>query len=154
MKRVLIKIDPPSGNHGEQKEYEDNLWSFFQTAWHLKDWIINDETVVKDNIEEIVKNYTSLMICADMANRTKHYTLTKIRRDAKCSGNDVTVMVPTAEIDYMDLINGNIPSAKGCETRYTYYITDNSMVKYVAVELAKQIILDWEKIIFEHVRVK
>jgi hypothetical protein len=63
-------------------------------------------------------------------------------------------MVPTAEIDYVDLLSGNIPSAKGGETRYTYYITDNSGVKYAAIELAKQIIVDWEKIIFEHVRVK
>jgi hypothetical protein len=63
----------------ENNKIEATLW---KTAWHLKDWIINDETVVKDNIEEIAKNYTSLMICAGMANRTKHYTLTNIRRDA------------------------------------------------------------------------
>jgi hypothetical protein len=155
VKRAFIKIDNHLGDYGEQKEYEDNLWCFFQAAWHLKDWIINDETVVKDNIEEIVKDYISLMVCADMANRTKHYTLKKLnRRNAKCSGNDVTIRVTTAEIGNADLANGRVPTAEGGESKYTYYITDNTGTKYIAVELAKQIIQDWEEIVVKHVRVQ
>ena len=148
MNRLFLKIDPPTGDHGDQLNYEDNLWYFFQTAWHLKDWILNDSSIKDFGVEKIVENYHSLRMCADLANRSKHLTLTKhIREDAKPSGNDVTVFLTTAEIEYSDFINGKIPIGKSEKSIYTYYITDKTGTKYQAIELAKEIIKDWNEII-------
>ena len=55
IERFLQRIDPPSKDHGSQVEYEDNLWSFFQNAWHLKDWIKNDPLIKTIDIEKIIK---------------------------------------------------------------------------------------------------
>jgi hypothetical protein len=153
--RLFLKINPPSGGHGDQSEYEDNLWYFFQTAWHLKDWIKNDSSIKDFGVQRIVENYSSLRICADLANRAKHLTLTKhIREDAKQSGNDVTVHLTTNVIDYNDLINGKIPIGTNSKTTYIYYVTDKSGSQYQAVELAKKIIEDWKEIINNYVRTK
>lgn len=152
VKRLLLKIDPQSNDHGNQLEYEDNLWYFFQSSWHLKDWIKNDEAVQKFDIEKIIKNYIHLQVCADLANRTKHYKLDYKRLAARHSGTDVTVSLPTIEIDYMDLKNFKIPYSIGSESTYVYHIEDKSGIKYQAIELAKQIILEWEDIISKYVR--
>lgn len=62
----------------DQMYYEDDLWAFFQNCWHLKDWIKNDETVSCEifcSIEEAIKEYKYIMICSDLANRSKHSKL-------------------------------------------------------------------------------
>jgi len=104
VKRYLRKIDPQLGFHGDSIEYEDNLWSFFQNAWHLKDWIKNDASVKKSiSMEVAYKNYKSLLVCSDLANRSKHFTLTKtIRVDAKHTRTDVELVVP---IDFKELLS-------------------------------------------------
>ena len=74
--------------------YDDNLYSFFQNCWHLKDWIKNDDTVdkaLRDNIENIVKNYPNIMISCDLANATKHLKLTTSRAGADIVGRSVIV---------------------------------------------------------------
>ena len=92
VERFLQRIDPPSKDHGSQVEYEDNLWSFFQNAWHLKDWIANDPEIIKIDIENIVKKYHCLMICSDLANRTKHFKNEKFNRlDAKFTNKHINL---------------------------------------------------------------
>lgn len=152
MHRLFLKINPPSGNHGNQTDYEDNLWYFFQTAWHLKDWIKNDPSLKTFEIEKIVENYHSLRICADLANRSKHLKLTRhIREDAKYFGNDVTVRLGVSEIDYEDLIKGKIPMGTTESVAYTYYIIDKSTARHKAIDLASQIIKDWDDIIKKYI---
>ena len=74
VKRFLRRIEP----RGATDDDQDDLWSFFQHCWHLKDWLMNDLTVperIRNSVESEVEQYESLMICADLANRTKHLTL-------------------------------------------------------------------------------
>lgn len=66
-------------------DYQDDVWSFFQNCWHLKDWIRNDPILsdeVKDRIQNAVESSTILAIANDMANGTKHLELHKPRAGA------------------------------------------------------------------------
>jgi guanylate kinase len=66
MMRLYDKVNESSVL--SQREYEDNLYYFFQTAWHLKDWIKNDPSVECFDVEGIVNNTPSLRIAADLVN--------------------------------------------------------------------------------------
>jgi hypothetical protein len=136
VERFLQRIDPPSKDHGSQVEYEDNLWSFFQNAWHLKDWIKNDPAIKTIDIEKIVKNYFCLMLCSDLANRTKHFRLDNNhnRLDAKHTRTDV-----------------NLYLGSGVVTNFKYIIEDSSGKEYIAIDLAKEIIKAWNEIIRRNV---
>jgi hypothetical protein len=62
----------------ERTDYEDDLLSFFQNCWHLKDWVYNDETLptdVREAIKKAVHKSKPLLICRDLANRSKHLRL-------------------------------------------------------------------------------
>ena len=101
VKRFHKRIDPPSKDHGNQVDFEDNLWYFFQNAYHLRDWIFNDDTIrINGNIKEIIKDYPCLVVCLDIANRTKHLKLDVekigVRLGARHSGTDVTACVSSA----------------------------------------------------------
>jgi len=73
-------------------EYSDDIWSFFQNCWHLKDWIKNDPELprtIRDSIEKEIEQFESLLICADLSNRSKHSELNRnIRKDAKITRID------------------------------------------------------------------
>ena len=61
-------------------EYEDDVISFFTMCWHVKDWIVNDDTIplpVRDRIRIAANASPPLQICHDIANGAKHYTLTQ-----------------------------------------------------------------------------
>lgn len=134
VKRLLKRIE---NQNRSQIDYEDDLWFFFQSAWHLKDWIENDASLNvarRDDIERICEPYPRIMICADLANRTKHSELTrKIRADAKHTRTDVTIKI-------------------GIGSEYRYTIANKDKAEYDALELAKGIVTDWEEIIKSHVR--
>jgi guanylate kinase len=66
MMRLYDKVNESSVL--SQREYEDNLYYFFQTAWHLKDWIKNDSSVECFDIEGIVNKTPSIRIAADLVN--------------------------------------------------------------------------------------
>lgn len=61
--------------------YEDEMLHFFQDCYHLKDWLRSDPAVstrVRD-VETAISNSMALSLCADLANATKHLTLTRSR---------------------------------------------------------------------------
>jgi hypothetical protein len=157
MERLFNKINPKTGFHGNQIEYEDNLWFFFQTAWHLKDWIKNDPAIRTNlSIETIANNVKSLRICADLANRSKHLELKldSNREDGKLAGNDVNIFMSPAKVTIEEVESGKVPIFKAVGSRYTYWISEKSGNKTSAVELAEQIMKDWEDIIIKYIRVK
>lgn len=60
----------------DQQEQLDDFMIFFQTAWHLKDWIRNDENLaasICDGIESKVRQRDMLLICRDLAVGGKHF---------------------------------------------------------------------------------
>src|ERR1039457_811516 len=80
-RRFLCRVENSSVNPKlelppeKQTEYEDMLFAFFQNCWHLKDWIKNDAAAPRTlagPIEELCKQYRPLLLCADIANATKH----------------------------------------------------------------------------------
>jgi hypothetical protein len=63
--------------------YQDEVYAFFQNCYHLKDWLKNDPAsagAVSD-VEAFISSSPSLSVCADLANGSKHLTLTSHRVD-------------------------------------------------------------------------
>ena len=113
--------------------YDDNLYSFFQNCWHLKDWIKNDDKIdkaVRDNIENIVKNYPNIMISCDIANASKHLKLSTSRVGADVTSRSVTVTLDDV-------------SKSTCAHKIS--LDDGSEV--IAQEVAKQAVEEWKEIL-------
>ena len=130
VRRWLSRIEAPEG---PSVEYDDFLWAFFQNGWHLKDWIRNDASIlfeVRCRIVEAAEASECLKVCADLANRTKHVTLTFKRRDAAVTSRNITVF-----------IGSDRPSES------THIITLDDGSKLVAQQLAKDIVAEWENIL-------
>jgi hypothetical protein len=72
----------------------DALFHFFQDAYHLRDWIKNDPTVIKSDVEKWIDNTDSLRLCADLCNGTKHLRLTSAKtKDLSTSFESQSVTV-------------------------------------------------------------
>ena len=52
--------------------YEDDVYSFFINCHHLKDCIINGNTITKETVEDFIEKNDCLKICADICNGVKH----------------------------------------------------------------------------------
>lgn len=79
VERGFAKLNPAKVC-GDTELYDDDIYHFFQDAWHLKDWIKNDPALsshVRDQIEDKVHDIRSLRIAADFTNGTKHMLLDK-----------------------------------------------------------------------------
>lgn len=113
-------------------EYEDDVWSFFQNCWHLKDWVKNDPSVparVRNSIEKLVAAPRPLMMCADLANATKHLKLTKKpRAGAKQS-------------------HWNIAITPGESSKVQYAIDVGSGTRQDGLDLARKCLSEWERIL-------
>ena|ERR1043166_7632534 len=80
--------DDLDGLRAAFETYSDDLISFFQHAWHLKDWIRNDAGVPTSTREAVVgeaEKTDELLLCADIANGTKHLNLQNPRVGGKLS---------------------------------------------------------------------
>ena len=69
-------------------EHVDNLIGFFQHAWHLKDWIRNDNEIpeaLRRAAVQDAERSPALQLCADIANGSKHLMLNNSRVDARLS---------------------------------------------------------------------
>jgi hypothetical protein len=89
--RVLKLANALTTNGGSTEdhlEYEDAVIAFFQHAWHLKDWIRNDPSISVPLNGSVLSRFESdiaLGVCADIANGTKHFLLTRRRLGAALS---------------------------------------------------------------------
>ena len=76
-------------------EIRDDFFHFFQDCYHLKDWIKNDGNLnlnIKNEVEKFINSAYYLKIVADIANATKHLTLTeKPRIDSNIDLSNVVV---------------------------------------------------------------
>lgn len=78
-KRRLERIATGREDAGSD-DARDALVHFFQDAYHLKDWIKNDDEVPTDvDPEDAIENSDALRLCADLANGTKHLKLQRTR---------------------------------------------------------------------------
>lgn len=66
----------------ESENYLDEIYAFFLNSYHLKDWIMNDDTVppaTQALVEEFISTTYSLALCADICNSLKHLRLKRSR---------------------------------------------------------------------------
>jgi hypothetical protein len=134
MERVIRYAGRVWGVEGEPNqrflvEYQDDVWSFFQNCWHLKDWIKNDPLIPKDvkrRIKAAVESSDVLAIANDMANGTKHLEL----RNPRAGASHAHLTLATW---------GNI-SFLNCmiEVRGSYH---------TARDLAAECVREWERIL-------
>ena len=63
------------------ENYVDEIYSFFQNCYHLKDWIKNDSGITtqapKDRVDGYITSNRFLSLSADLCNSTKHLIRSK-----------------------------------------------------------------------------
>jgi hypothetical protein len=105
--RVLLALDRVESVYAGRPEPEGtagatyDVFTFFVTCHHLVDWLVSDATLPKSThrkARSLVGRSADLSLCADLANRAKHCSLTRTRTGDTASGpsgNDATVMLGT-----------------------------------------------------------
>lgn len=112
-------------------DYDDDIWLFYQNCWHLKDWIKNDTTVpitVRRTLEDKLKQCPELMICADLANATKHLELKTPRVGAKHHHKNYRVVV-------------------GGPRSIEYFIDRGDGTRIDGLALARECVRQWEALL-------
>ncbi|MCH8895788.1 MAG: hypothetical protein IH927_05950 [Proteobacteria bacterium] len=130
VRRFLVRVQ---NEDRDSIGYDDYLWAFFQNAWHLKDWIKNDSSIStksRERIRKAAEASDELQVCADLANRSKHFKLTNKRRDADVTSRNTTVF----------------PGANRA-SELTHIITLDDGTQLIAQELAKTVVDLWGEIL-------
>jgi len=133
LERVRRFLNRVRNERRDSIDYDDDLWAFFQNSWHLKDWIKNDPSISEESRTRILEAAVAsedLKVCADLANRSKHFELKNKRRDAKVTSRNISVF-PGA----------NRPSES------THIITLDDGSQQVAQELAERVVDKWVEIL-------
>lgn len=148
--RVLRYLEKVKHQDRGTLEYSDDIWAFFQNCWHLKDWIRNDPVLsynIRNRIEKETKKFDSLMICADLTNRSKHSKLTQnVRKDAKITRIDFVYHAAP----FIVCLKGEPDNLKPQETgdaKHPFYIETNDGRKIDGLSVAIQAVDDWKKIL-------
>jgi hypothetical protein len=71
--------------HDNEMYYQDDILSFFQNCWHVKDWLRNDPSIpqdVKDKVESAALADPMLKVCYDLATAAKHLVVRKAKANA------------------------------------------------------------------------
>jgi len=151
--RVLRYLEKVKNQNRGALEYSDDIWAFFQNCWHLKDWIKNDPAIsnnIRNKIEKETKKFDSLMICADLANRSKHLELTfSIRKDANITGIDSNIHTAPCIIYLNEETDSLKPQEKGY-VEHPFYIETSDGKKMDGLSVALQSVDDWGKILHKY----
>ena len=131
--RALKRIE--NNRNRKMEEYEDDVWFFFQNCWHLKDWIKNDAAIDQQHqqsVEADVHDIKELVICADLANRSKHLKLTSKRVDADVTSRNTTIHTSPLGEGYGE---------------YNFIITCDDRKELDAIEIARASVEKWSKLL-------
>jgi len=63
----------------------DLVFAFFQTAYHLRDWILNDGAASERELQELMSDSLALKVCRDLCIGSKHLTIKKASVDQHAS---------------------------------------------------------------------
>jgi hypothetical protein len=63
----------------------DTVYAFFQSAYHLRDWMKNDSGAPVKDLEQLMRDTPSLRICRDLCNGSKHLVVTRPSVDSRTS---------------------------------------------------------------------
>jgi hypothetical protein len=61
----------------------DFLLAFFESAYHLRDWLVETGAVSNVEVDGYVASHIELQLCRDMANGFKHHSLRRPSIDAE-----------------------------------------------------------------------
>jgi hypothetical protein len=53
----------------------DSVYAFFQSAYHLRDWLQNDEAASKAELDDLMRRTPALQLCRAICNGSKHLML-------------------------------------------------------------------------------
>ncbi|HEY9684464.1 MAG TPA: hypothetical protein V6C86_22980 [Oculatellaceae cyanobacterium] len=70
----------------QQNQHEDFIYAFFQNCYILRDWLLHDEVITKDEWETFIQKFKCIQLCRDLCNGTKHGQL----RPADMNRNPIT----------------------------------------------------------------
>jgi hypothetical protein len=110
-------------------DYQDDVWSFFQNCWNLKDWMKHDPLVpreVKDRVVVAAESSTILAVANDIANASKHLKLNSPQANAAHSLTQIAASGPESLIECMIEVNGR---------------------RRPASEVAAECVAEWERIL-------
>jgi len=133
VQRALQRIE--NNKNRQMDDYEDDVWFFFQNCWHLKDWLKNDSAIdkgIRDSVESDVHKIEELVICADLANRSKHLKLTSIRVDANVTKRNVTIHTGPPGEGYGE---------------YNFIITRDDKREFDAIHIARSSVKKWSDLL-------
>lgn len=91
----------------------DVVLSFFEAAYHLKDWLKNDPKsgVTEADVEAWINGLLILQLCGDLANGSKHLKLTSSRTgdlSTTMARSSVDVLVGTGTSAHrFDIVSGD-----------------------------------------------
>ncbi|MGL4501839.1 MAG: hypothetical protein ACRCU2_22410 [Planktothrix sp.] len=78
--RDLLKKLERDANKLEDEVTSDNMFNFIVTAYHIKDWIKNDDNNtqdIRDKARDLPASEKIINRCQDIANASKHFTLNR-----------------------------------------------------------------------------
>ena len=136
---TVVEADDP---HAWVKGLDDLDLVVFacQSMWHLKDWILNDAkfgAADREALKRDIHQSIPLLICRDLANRSKHLTLDDPKTDATLS----------------DLAGFHYEPSKGiCRGKY-YVVCHSQSEEYHGIEardLLRRCRDEWQRIINRH----
>ena len=132
VKRYLARME----KKGATDEDTDDLHSFFLHAWHLTDWASYDPAFATKNVFDEITD--PIRKCKDIAHRAKHLELTKPPRKApEITGKDIRVGLASNPI-----------SRRPAEASYIFTFPDGTQRD--ALELAREVVMEWEVILRRH----
>lgn len=78
MRRWHLMLEKLHSNETDAKlpiDYLDVVYAFFQSCYHLKDWVLTDKIKTSSEIKKFIDDNDCMKICADICNGTKHFNL-------------------------------------------------------------------------------
>lgn len=121
-------------------EFQDIVLFACQNLWHLKDWIQSDPEFRAHDIVQLSRDIhtePALLVCADIANRSKHHTLARSR-------------TATSEVRWAGI---HIDSGKGVDKRYYCITSEDPSSRFHGMEVREffeECRRAWTRIISKH----
>ncbi len=123
-----------------RENFEDDVYSFFMHCYHIRDWIIHLNLVglTSSDVDNFINSHDCLKICADLANCTKHY---KITRNIRICDHPHIIRVQHIETEISSKTIRPL-----LQSQFTLYINDETFID--ALELAEQCMSCWDQFVY------
>jgi hypothetical protein len=140
--RVLRSLARIQVQNRPRQEYEDDLLHFFMDCWHLKDWIANDGTLseaVHKAILDSVHSSHILLVCRDLANRSKHLVLRGRTMDGRLAADFPSDAGEPLQAD-----------GSAARIRQIHFMVLEDELAYDALYFAQEAVREWKALLSEH----